>query len=45
MRRNIIYERAKFNQRKQFPGESVDDFITALYRLVEHCEYGELSEL
>ena len=41
-RRNLIYERAKFNQRKQFPRESVDDFITALYGLVEHCEYGEL---
>ena len=41
-RRNPIYKRAKFNQWKQLPGESVDDFITALYGLVEHCEYGEL---
>ena len=44
IRRNTIYERAKFNHRKQLPEESVDDFITALYGLVEHCEYGELSE-
>ena len=44
LRRNTIYERAKFNQRKQNPGETADDFITALYGLVEHCEYGELSK-
>ena len=44
IRRNTIYERAKFNQRKQLPGESIDDFITALYGLVEHCEYSKLSE-
>ena len=40
--RNPIYKRAKFNQQKQLPGESVDDFITALYELVEYCEYGKL---
>ena len=40
---NPIYERANFNQRKQLPGESVDDFITVLCGLVEHCEYGELQ--
>ncbi|XP_062506137.1 uncharacterized protein LOC134182720 isoform X2 [Corticium candelabrum] len=41
--RNIIYERAKFNQRVQFEGEPVDEFITSLYSLVEHCSYGELT--
>ena len=25
------------------PGESVDDFIAALYGLIEHCEYGKLQ--
>ena len=34
-RRNVIYERAKFNQRKQEEGENVDVFITALYSLAE----------
>ena len=29
-RRNVIFERAKFNSRKQDAGESVDTFITAL---------------
>ena len=43
-RRNVIFERAKFNQRKQEDGESVDAFITALYSLSEHCNYGELHD-
>ena len=41
-RRNVIFERAKFNMRKQEDGESVDGFITALNELVDtvtmvHC--------
>ena len=43
-RRNVIYERAKFNQHKQEPQELVDSFITALHCLAEHCSYGELSD-
>ena len=38
-RRNVIFERAKFNQRRQEDGEPVDSFITALYALAEHCAY------
>ena len=41
-RRNVIYERAKFNLRRQGDGESVDSFITALYGLAEYCGYGNL---
>ena len=41
--RNVIYERAKFNQRKQMTGEAVDSFITSLHKLVEHCDYGALK--
>ena len=41
-RRNVIFERCKFNQRKQEEGESVDSFITALHGLTEHCNYGGL---
>ena len=40
--RNPIFERAKFNQRRQERGESVDSFITSLHCLAEHCEYGPL---
>ena len=43
-RRNVIYERAKFNQRCQEPGESVDSFITALYGLAEYCGYAGLHD-
>lgn len=43
-RRNVIYERAKFNMRRQEEGETVDEFITSLYRLSEYCSYGELSD-
>ena len=41
-RRNIIFERAKFNSCKQEEGESADSFITALYGLAEHCGFGQL---
>ena len=41
-RRNVIFERAKFN--RQEGGESVDTFITALYSLAEHCGYSELHD-
>jgi len=41
-RRNVIFERAKFNMRHQEEGESVDTFITSLYELAEHCGYGDL---
>ena len=43
-KKNVIYERAKFNQRVQLPGETVDSFITALYGLAEHCNYGQLQK-
>nr|XP_055074185.1 uncharacterized protein K02A2.6-like [Misgurnus anguillicaudatus] len=43
-RRNVIFERAKFNQRQQAVGESVDHFITELHCLAEHCGYGELHD-
>ena len=43
-RRNPIFERAKFNQRKQEEGEPVDSFITALHCLAEYCGYRELHD-
>lgn len=44
VRRNTIFERAKFNMRKQEEGESVDIFITSSYTLSEHCQYGTLKD-
>ncbi|KAL3179152.1 hypothetical protein MRX96_038252 [Rhipicephalus microplus] len=42
--RTWIYERAKFNSRKQESHESANAFVTELYRLAETCEYGDLKE-
>ncbi|UYV81477.1 K02A2.6-like, partial [Cordylochernes scorpioides] len=41
---NIIYERARFNQRCQQEGEKVNEFITALHSLAEHCNFGMLHD-
>lgn len=43
-KRNVIFERAKFNQRKQEEGETADSFITALHVLTEYCDYGALHD-
>ncbi|UYV60281.1 K02A2.6-like [Cordylochernes scorpioides] len=43
-KRNVIYERAKFNRRSQGETESVEEFITNLYVLAENCSYGILKE-
>ncbi|XP_028162798.1 uncharacterized protein LOC114354567 isoform X2 [Ostrinia furnacalis] len=42
-KRNVIYERFKFNARVQLQGERVDEFVTEIHRLAEHCEYGVLK--
>ena len=44
IRKNTIFERAKFNSRRQEDDESADSFITALYTLSEHCKYAGLRE-
>ena len=44
VKRNIIFERAKFYLRGQQQGESVETFITELHCLAERCEFG-LSEI
>ena len=41
---NVIYERAKFNRRCQQEDETVDQFVTALHTLAEHCSYGALKD-
>ena len=39
-KRNVIYERARFNQRTQQPDEPVDSFITDLHGLAEPSTQG-----
>ena len=39
-----MFEWAKFNRRAQEEGETVDEVVTALNKLAEHCNYGTLVE-
>ena len=43
-KRNLIYERAKFNTRCQQKEEPVDAFVTALHNLAQYCKYKELHD-
>ena len=43
VRRNVIFERARFNCHIQKEGESVEQLITSLYNLVETCNFGDLK--
>ena len=42
--KNVIFDHARFNARVQVEGESIEQYITSLYNLVEHCEYSPLKE-
>ena len=44
VRRNVIFERACFNRWAQRADESVEQYIAALYRLIETCDYGDLTD-
>lgn len=43
-KKNVIYERFKFNSRIQREGEDFDQFVTDLHKLAEGCEYNLLKE-
>ena len=44
VRRNVIFERARFNRRNQLEGETAEQYIMELYRMSERCNYGRLTE-
>ena len=44
VRKNVIFERARFNRRGQQEGESAEEFIAALFNLAENCDYGAMKE-
>lgn len=44
MKKNVIYERARFNMRRQGGNKTVDYFLIALYPLAEYCNYGLLHD-
>lgn len=43
--KNLVYEHFKFFKRDQLPGETVDQFITALKQLATSCEFQEKDVL
>jgi hypothetical protein len=44
VQKNLVFEYAQFVKRKQQPGECATDYITAVFKLAETCEFGELRE-
>ena len=44
MRKNLIFERARFNSRDQMEGESTEQYLLVLHALARNCEYGQLRE-
>jgi uncharacterized protein (DUF427 family) len=44
IRKNIVFERAQFNLRRQLPGETAATFITVLNKLADTCEFGALRD-
>ena len=44
IKRNVTFERARFNMRVQEESESVDSLITDLYTLAEFCVFGDLHD-
>ena len=43
VRKNVIFERARFNRRNQLEGESSEQYVTVLHSLAENCSYGNLK--
>lgn len=41
VRKNVIYEHARLNRRNQQSRETAEEYIMALYNLVESCDYGD----
>ena len=44
VRKNIIFERARFNRRNQLEGETAETYIMELYTLAESCEFKDTKE-
>ena len=44
VKKNVIYERARFNQRNQLPDKPADHFITEVHMLADNCEFRSMKE-
>ena len=43
VRKNTMFEQARFNRWNQLEGESATQYITVLFRLADNCDYGEFK--
>ena len=44
VRKNVIFERARFNRRNQLLEKTAEEYITILFHLVDSCNYGNLRD-
>jgi len=44
VRKNLIFEWARFNKRNQLPHETAEQFITEVHKLAESCEFGSMKD-
>ena len=44
VRKNLIFERARFNSRDQMEGESAEQYLLVLHALARNCDYGQLRD-
>ena len=44
MRKNVIFERARFERRQQGEGETAEQYIAVLYSLASNCDYGQMQD-
>ena len=43
VQKNLLFKRARFNRRNEASDESAEEYIMALYKPAEDCEYGNLK--
>jgi len=44
VRKNVIFERARFNKRNQLPEEPVEQFISEIHRLADRCDFKNMKD-
>jgi len=44
MKKNVIFEHARFKQCSQFADEPANHFITEIHKLAENCDFGAMKD-
>ena len=44
VRKNVIFERARFNKRNQLSDEAVEEFIAEIHRLADRCDFKKMKD-